>query len=140
MTKDLVIGIDCSTTAAKAVVWDASGRAVAVGRRGYHTALGFEDFEPHKGSGPIAEGLQLFLECEQLRFQPGVEGQHSRAIALGPLGPAGGGVQIGEAGEARIEILEWAHGHGHQPIWRRCWPIQPLSCRLTACSSLEACS
>lgn len=35
MTKDLVIGIDCSTTAAKAVVWDASGRAVAVGRRGY---------------------------------------------------------------------------------------------------------
>ena len=35
MTKDLVIGIDCSTTAAKAVVWDAGGRAVAVGRRGY---------------------------------------------------------------------------------------------------------
>ena len=32
---DLVIGIDCSTTAAKAVVWDTSGRAVAVGRRGY---------------------------------------------------------------------------------------------------------
>jgi xylulokinase len=35
MTADLVIGIDCSTTAAKAVVWDATGRAVAVGRRGY---------------------------------------------------------------------------------------------------------
>jgi xylulokinase len=35
MSKDLVIGIDCSTTAAKAVVWDATGRAVAVGRRGY---------------------------------------------------------------------------------------------------------
>jgi xylulokinase len=34
-TADLVIGIDCSTTAAKAVVWDAQGRAVAVGRRGY---------------------------------------------------------------------------------------------------------
>ena len=32
---DLVIGIDCSTTAAKAVVWDRTGRAVAVGRRGY---------------------------------------------------------------------------------------------------------
>ncbi len=32
---DLVIGIDCSTTAAKAVVWDKAGRAVAVGRRGY---------------------------------------------------------------------------------------------------------
>ena len=32
---DLVIGIDCSTTAAKAVVWDVTGRAVAVGRRGY---------------------------------------------------------------------------------------------------------
>lgn len=35
MTADLVIGIDCSTTAAKAVVWDKAGRAVAVGRRGY---------------------------------------------------------------------------------------------------------
>lgn len=34
-TTDLVIGIDCSTTAAKAVVWDRQGRAVAVGRRGY---------------------------------------------------------------------------------------------------------
>jgi xylulokinase len=32
MTGDLVIGVDCSTTAAKAVVWDASGRAVAEGR------------------------------------------------------------------------------------------------------------
>lgn len=35
MTKNLVIGVDCSTTASKAVVWDRSGRAVAVGRRGY---------------------------------------------------------------------------------------------------------
>ena len=33
--RDLVIGIDCSTTAAKAVVWDRSGKSVAVGRRGY---------------------------------------------------------------------------------------------------------
>jgi xylulokinase len=32
---DLVIGIDCSTTAAKAVAWDRTGRAIAVGRRGY---------------------------------------------------------------------------------------------------------
>jgi xylulokinase len=32
---DLVIGIDCSTTASKAVVWDMQGRAVAVGRRSY---------------------------------------------------------------------------------------------------------
>lgn len=32
MTADLVIGVDCSTTAAKAVVWDMSGRAVAEGR------------------------------------------------------------------------------------------------------------
>jgi xylulokinase len=35
MSADLVIGIDCSTTAAKAVVWDRAGRAVALGRRGY---------------------------------------------------------------------------------------------------------
>jgi len=32
MIRDLVIGIDCSTTAAKAVVWNTRGRAVAEGR------------------------------------------------------------------------------------------------------------
>ena len=32
---DLVIGVDCSTTASKAVVWDKAGRALATGRRGY---------------------------------------------------------------------------------------------------------
>jgi xylulokinase len=31
-SKDYVIGIDCSTTATKAVVWDADGREVAAGR------------------------------------------------------------------------------------------------------------
>jgi xylulokinase len=35
MSKDLVIGIDCSTTACKAVVWDRTGKAVATGRRTY---------------------------------------------------------------------------------------------------------
>jgi len=35
MSKDLVIGVDCSTTASKAVVWDRNGRAVATGRRTY---------------------------------------------------------------------------------------------------------
>ena len=30
--RDLVIGVDCSTTAAKAVVWDPSGQALATGR------------------------------------------------------------------------------------------------------------
>lgn len=35
MSRNLVIGIDCSTTAAKAVVWDAKGNAVAVGRGSY---------------------------------------------------------------------------------------------------------
>jgi xylulokinase len=39
MTGDLVLGIDCSTTAAKAVVWDAAGSALAIGRAGFrHTA------------------------------------------------------------------------------------------------------
>lgn len=32
MTADYVVGIDCSTTAAKAVVWDGAGNAVAEGR------------------------------------------------------------------------------------------------------------
>ena len=35
MSKDLVIGVDCSTTASKAIVWDQSGRAVATARRTY---------------------------------------------------------------------------------------------------------
>ncbi len=37
MSRDLVIGVDCSTTASKAVVWDASGKAIATGRRNYET-------------------------------------------------------------------------------------------------------
>ncbi|WP_152047402.1 xylulokinase [Aureimonas psammosilenae] len=32
MTGDLVLGVDCSTTAAKAVVWDRRGRSLSMGR------------------------------------------------------------------------------------------------------------
>jgi xylulokinase len=35
VAKDLVIGVDCSTTACKAVVLDATGKAVVTGRRTY---------------------------------------------------------------------------------------------------------
>lgn len=35
MSRDLVIGVDCSTTASKAVVWDHAGKAIAAGRRTY---------------------------------------------------------------------------------------------------------
>ena len=35
MTRDLVIGVDCSTTASKAVVWDMQGKIAATGRHGY---------------------------------------------------------------------------------------------------------
>lgn len=45
MTRDLVIGIDSSTTASKAVVWDRNGRAVAEGR------ATFELSEPQAGWG-----------------------------------------------------------------------------------------
>ena len=38
MKRDLVIGIDCSTTAAKAVVWDLLGNALAEGRATYALA------------------------------------------------------------------------------------------------------
>ena len=42
---DLVLAVDCSTTAAKAVVWDMAGRAVSMGRAGFaHSA-------PHPGWG-----------------------------------------------------------------------------------------
>jgi xylulokinase len=35
MSRDLVIGVDCSTTASKAVAWDMAGKAVAMSRRSY---------------------------------------------------------------------------------------------------------
>lgn len=35
MNRDLVIGVDCSTTAAKAVVWNTAGHAVAEGRASF---------------------------------------------------------------------------------------------------------
>ena len=38
MTRDLVVGVDCSTTASKAVVWDRDGRAVAQGRATFTTS------------------------------------------------------------------------------------------------------
>jgi xylulokinase len=38
MTRDLVVGVDCSTTATKAVVWDRDGRAVAQGRATFTTS------------------------------------------------------------------------------------------------------
>ena len=45
MKADLVIGIDCSTTAAKAVVWNMSGRAVVEGRASFRLST------PHSGWG-----------------------------------------------------------------------------------------
>lgn len=63
---DLVIGVDCSTTASKAVVWDKSGRAVASGRRGYglnHVRSGWvEQNAPDwwtATSGAIAEAVLM---------------------------------------------------------------------------------
>lgn len=45
MQPDLVLGLDCSTTAAKAVVWTLEGTSIAVGRAAYgHSA-------PHPGWG-----------------------------------------------------------------------------------------
>ena len=42
MTKDLVIGIDSSTSATKAIAWDRSGHAVAEGRK----AIGLANPQP----------------------------------------------------------------------------------------------
>ena len=39
MSKDLVLGLDCSTTAAKAVVWTLDGASLSVGRSAFtHSA------------------------------------------------------------------------------------------------------
>jgi xylulokinase len=45
MRRDYVIGIDCSTTAAKAVVWDAAGEALSQARRAFDLS------QPHPGWG-----------------------------------------------------------------------------------------
>ena len=45
MTGKLVISVDCSTSAAKAVVWDESGKAIAEGRKG------FDVHQPKSGWG-----------------------------------------------------------------------------------------
>jgi xylulokinase len=65
MTLDLVIGVDCSTTACKAVVWDMSGKAVATGRRIYglnHVQSGWVEQNSDEWwvatSGAIAEAVQ----------------------------------------------------------------------------------
>lgn len=63
---DLVIGVDCSTTAAKAVVWDRHGKAVALGRRGYglsHVRSGWvEQYAPdwwEATSAALAEAVAM---------------------------------------------------------------------------------
>lgn len=45
MKRDLVLGVDCSTTAAKAVVWDMSGHSLAEGRATFPLS------SPHPGWG-----------------------------------------------------------------------------------------
>jgi len=65
MSKDLVIGIDCSTTAAKAVAWDARGNSIAVSRRSYdlsHVRSGWvEQYAPDwwtATSGALADAVK----------------------------------------------------------------------------------
>lgn len=43
--RDLVLAVDCSTTASKAVVWDMQGHAISMGRSGFSHAV------PHPGWG-----------------------------------------------------------------------------------------
>ncbi|MBL8790485.1 MAG: xylulose kinase [Rhizobiales bacterium] len=65
MSRDLVIGVDCSTTASKAVVWDTGGKAIATGRRTYglqHVRSGWVEQDASDWwsatSGAIAEAVK----------------------------------------------------------------------------------
>ena len=80
--------------------------AIAIGGGGDEAALGIADFKLAIGTGGIGERLQFVLEPEEVGFQPGVEGQHSRPVALAALGVEGSGVKGDETGEARPEIAE----------------------------------
>jgi hypothetical protein len=54
----------------------------------------------------VSEAAQLVLKLEKLGLQTTVEGQHIMAEAFAALGVFGGGQQVGEAGEARVEIVQ----------------------------------
>jgi xylulokinase len=66
MPGSYVIGVDCSTTAAKAVVWDATGRAVAEGRSAFsvsHPQPGWGEQRPEDWwvatAAAIAQAVRL---------------------------------------------------------------------------------
>ncbi len=79
---------------------------IAVGRGGDQAWFGIANHEAAIGTRGVGQRPQLALQLEQLRFQATVEGEHIGAIALAALGGPGGGEQVGEAGEAREEIME----------------------------------
>ncbi len=75
--RDLVIGIDASTTAAKAVVWDAQGRAIAEARATYETS------HPHPGWGEQnAEDWWVVTRRALARVVQSVDSARIAAIAV----------------------------------------------------------
>ncbi|MFB9375916.1 FGGY-family carbohydrate kinase [Kineococcus gynurae] len=77
MTRDLVVGLDCSTTATKAVVWDASGRALATGRAAFATTT------PHPGWGEQNPEDWWSTTCEAVRRAvQAVDGRRVAALAI----------------------------------------------------------
>jgi xylulokinase len=75
--RDLVIGVDCSTTATKAVVWDATGRSRSVGRAAFATST------PHPGWGEQNPEDWWSTFCEAVRRAvQAVDARRVGAIAI----------------------------------------------------------
>ena len=75
MICDLVLGIDCSTTAAKAVVWDANGRSLAEGRASFALS------SPHPGWGE-QNPVDWWLACVKAMTEACSKIDASRVAAL----------------------------------------------------------
>jgi hypothetical protein len=80
--------------------------AVAIGGGGDQAPFGITDFKLAVGPGCVGEGLQLVLQLKEMGLQLGVEAEHGGPVALALLGPQGGGIEGGKAGDFWVELGE----------------------------------
>ena len=92
MTYDYVIGVDCSTTAAKAVVWNARGEALSQDRRT------FELSQPRPGWGEQNAEDWWTATAGAVRLLEAAHPRHRRRVCRGHTGGHDGVVTDDEVG------------------------------------------
>lgn len=104
---DLVVGLDCSTTAVKAIAWDAGGRPAAFSRVPLTTATPFPGFfEQHADEWWEASGRALRLLTSQ------VNPQRIRAISISHQRESF--VPVGKAGHPLRPAILWQDRRGQE--------------------------